>query len=97
MVERVTGSEREFPRNRGAPSAIDCRLRDVKNYYVIMYNLFKFVATSSDNKVSICITAVEMMLMEAVESYFEVLIYPSTYLRRMRKTIYNLRVAGHEA
>jgi len=97
VAERVTGSEHEFPRDRGAPSAIDCRLRDVKCYYVIMYNLFKYVATSSDNKVSSCITVVEMMLMEAVGSYFEVLIYPSTYLRRMRKTIYNFSVAGHEA
>jgi len=47
--------------------------------------------------VSACITAVEMMLMEAVVSYSEVLIYPSTYLRRMRKTIYNLSVAGQKA
>jgi hypothetical protein len=62
-----------------------------------MCNLFKFVATSSDNKVSICITAVEMTLMEAVVSYFEVLIYSSTYLRMMRKTIFKLSVAGHKA
>ena len=62
-----------------------------------MYNLFKFVATSSDNKLSSCITVVEMMLIEAVVSHIEVLIYPSTYLRRMRKTIYNFSVAGHEA
>jgi len=36
VVERVTGSECEFPRDRGAPSTIDCRSRDVKCYYVIM-------------------------------------------------------------
>jgi hypothetical protein len=62
-----------------------------------MYNLFKFVSTSSDDKVSICITAVDMMLMEAVVSCFEMLVYPRTSLRRMRKTIYNLSVAGHRA
>jgi hypothetical protein len=89
VTGRVTGGEREFPRDRGAPSAIDCRLRDVKCYYVIMQNLFKFIVTGSDNKVSICITVVEMMLMEAVVSYFGVLIHPSVNLRRMRNTIYN--------
>jgi hypothetical protein len=72
--ERVTGSECEFPRACVAPSALDCRLRDVKCYYVILYNLFKFVVSSSDIKVSSCIMALEMMLMEAVVSYFEVII-----------------------
>lgn len=97
MVELVAGCEREFPRDRGAPSAIDCRLHDVKCYYVTAYNLFKFVANNSDDKLSSCVTAVEMMLMEAVVSYFEVLIYTRTYLRRIRKTIYNFSVAGYEA
>lgn len=80
--KRLTGSEREFPRARGAPSALHCTLRDVKCYYIILYNLFKFVASSSDIKVSSCIMALEMMLMEAAVSYFGVLIYSSTYLRR---------------
>jgi hypothetical protein len=83
--ERLTGVERGFSRARGAPSALDCMLRDVKCYYIILYNLFKFVASSFDIKVSSCIMALEMMLMEAVVSYFGVLIYPSTYLRRAEK------------
>jgi hypothetical protein len=94
--KRVTGSERELPSARGAPSALDLRLRDVKCYYIVLYNLFRFAVSSSDIEVWSCIMALKMMLMEAVVSYFEVLIYSSTYLRRLRKTIYNLIVADHK-
>jgi hypothetical protein len=49
--ERFTGRVREIPRDRGARSTLDCRLRDVKCHYVILYNSFKFVVSSSHNSV----------------------------------------------